>query len=264
MTDSAARLRVLATRPLAQNEQWEASLQAQGFYTVAAPLLAIEPVHEAGAVQAVKNLILDFDHFDKVIFVSQNAVREAFAWLHNYWPQLPMGIEYFAVGKKTADDVLAGGIDVIAAHGAMNSDELLALPQMQNVWSQKVLIFRGQGGLPRLGEVLHERGAIVRYCELYQRQMPSEVAAHYQQLLPFSTNDIIPLFSGETLQNFVAVLDANGVTERTMPIVVPGKRVAQLAEALGFERVHMAANASTQEMLKAVSEYADRLMTHSK
>lgn len=261
MTDcSAAVLRVLATRPEEQNEQWLERLNAHGFTTVAAPLLAIEPLRDDGAVQAIKNLVLDFDQFDKAIFVSQNAVREAFAWIHQYWPQLPVGIEYFAVGKKTADGVLKEGVDVIAAHTAMNSDELLSLAQMQNVWGQKILIFRGQGGLPRLGEVLHERGAIVRYCELYQRQLPAGVVSHYQQLLPFSAKDVVPLFSGETLQNFVAVLDANGVVERTMPIVVPGKRVAQLAKDLGFEHVHLSINASSQEMLKAVSRCADSMI----
>lgn len=262
MTKPAARIRVWATRPVDQNGQWQASLTACGFNTIAAPLLAIEPLRDAGAMQAIKNLVLDFDQFDKVIFVSQNAVREAFAWIHSYWPQLPQGIDYFAVGKKTADSVLAEGVDVVAAQGAMNSDELLAMAQMQNVWGQKILIFRGQGGLPRLGEVLHERGAIVRYCELYQRQLPAEIMERSQQLLPLSQEDVVPLFSGETLQNFVAVLDANGIAERTMPIVVPGKRVAQLAEDLGFNNVHVAANASSQEMLRAVSACAEEVMAH--
>lgn len=261
MTSPAASVRVWATRPAEQNEQWRAALEGEGFATVAAPLLAIEPLREAGAVQAIKNLLLDFDQFDKVIFVSQNAVREAFVWLHNYWPQLPTGIDYYAVGKKTAESVLDEGVDVVAACGAMNSDELLSLPSMQNVWGQKVLIFRGQGGLPRLGEVLHERGAIVRYCELYERQLPVSIVEHYKQLLPLSSKDVITLFSGETLQNFVAVLDANGVAERTMPIVVPGKRVAQLAHDLGFDQVYVAENASSQEMLKAISACADCVMS---
>lgn len=254
MTEPA--LRVWATRPAEQNRQWQHILAALGFNSVAVPLLAIKPLQEPVAVQAIKNFILDFDQFDKVIFVSQNAVREAFNWLHNYWPQLPVGIEYYAVGAKTADSVRALGVDVAGGSGAMNSDELLALASMQNVWGKKVLIFRGQGGLPRLGEVLHERGAIVRYCELYQRQLPETAVAEVKQLLPMAANDLVALFSGETLQNFVAVLDANAVTERTMPIVVPGKRVAQLAQDLGFSCVQTAANASTDAMGEAIGNYA--------
>lgn len=256
MGDRPGALRVWATRPVEQNAQWQALLEGQGFTTVAVPLLAIEPVQEADAVQSIKNLILDFDQFDKVIFVSQNAVREAFEWLQGYWPQLPVGVEYFAVGSKTAACARAQGVEVVGAEQSMNSDELLAMSQMQNVWGQKILIFRGQGGLPRLGEVLHERGAIVRYCELYQRKLPAGVIEYIQPLLPVAEEDVIAVFSGETLQNLVAVLDANGVCDRTMPIVVPGKRVAQLAYNLGFSRIHTAANASSQEMLSAIRAYA--------
>lgn len=252
-------VRVWATRPVEQNQQWQQEIEADGFTSVALPLLAIEPLQEAAAVQAIKNFILDFDQFDKVIFVSQNAVREAFVWVHNYWPQLPLGIEYYAVGAKTAASARSHGIQVFGGSGSMNSDELLALAQMQNVWGQKVLIFRGQGGLPRLGEVLHERGAIVRYCELYKRQLPATAVDAAKQLLPVAANDLVALFSGETLQNFVVVLDANGVVERTMPIVVPGKRVAQLAQDLGFSCVFTAANASTDAMREAICSYARAL-----
>ena len=252
-----SEMRVWATRPLAQNQQWQDALQSRGFATVAVPMLAIEPLQDTQSVQSIKNLILDFDQFNKVIFVSQNAVHEAFQWLHDYWPQLPMDIEYFAVGIKTGEQVLLQGVAVTAAQQSMNSEELLALPQMQNVWGEKVLIFRGQGGLPRLGEVLHERGAIVRYCELYQRLLPADAQQTCQNLLPTVTaNDVIPLFSGETLQNFSNLLQACNSAERAMTVVVPGKRVAQMAQSLGFSQVAVASNASSQAMLEAVLSHA--------
>ena len=99
--------RIWATRPAYQNAQWHESLVELGHPVVDLPLMMIEPVQDATEIQAVKNLILDFDQFHKVIFVSQNAVRETFAWLRDYWPQLPGGVEYFAVGRKTAEAVMA-------------------------------------------------------------------------------------------------------------------------------------------------------------
>lgn len=259
MADRADEQRVWATRPVEQNAQWQAQLQEQGYATVALPLLAIEPVQEPAAVQSVKNLILDFDQFDKVIFVSQNAVREAFEWLLGYWPQLPQGVQYFAVGTKTAACAREQGIEVVGALQSMDTDELLAMEPMQDVWGQKVLICRGQGGLPRMGEVLHERGAIVRYCELYQRKLPDEAVDALKQLMPIGANQIIALFSGETLRNFASVLDASAVEDRTMPIVVPGKRVAQLAHDLGFSCIQTAANASAPQMLEAIRRCAERM-----
>ena len=125
-------------------------------------------------------LVLDFDQFDKVIFVSQNAVEHAFNWLHDYWPQLPVGISYFAVGEKTAQALRAQGLSAQVASG-MTSEALLNLPALTEVWGQKILICRGRGGLPKLGENLHQRGARVRYLELYERLMPSDAQQRLQQ-----------------------------------------------------------------------------------
>lgn len=252
----AAAARIWATRPAHQNVGWLESLRQFGVPVIDLPLMLIEPVTEPDELQAVKNLILDFDQFHKVIFVSQNAVREAFAWLRDFWPQLPAGVEYFAVGRKTAESVRAEGVAVAAGDQTMDSDELLQLPQLQNVWGTKILICRGRGGFPRIGEVLHERGAIVRYCELYHRRLPPEAASAAATVLAQGiAGDLVPLFSGETLQNFVRVLDANGIAERRVAVLVPGKRAAQTAHSLGFTQVITAENATAATMLANVRHW---------
>ncbi len=244
--------RVWATRPVRQNEGWCRALEGEGFDALKVSLMSIEPVGEPDHVSAVKRMILDFDENQKIIFVSQNSVRETFCWLHDYWPQLPMGIEYFAVGKKTADLVMKEGLDVVACSSAMNTDELLAMEALGDVKDQKVLICRGIGGLPRLGQVLEQRGAIVRYCELYARSLPGEAISDAALHLPLNMNDAVVLFSGESLHNFMAVLDANACMHRGMQLVVPGERVLALAQSMGFTQVAMATNASTEEMLQAL------------
>jgi uroporphyrinogen-III synthase len=252
---AVADTRIWATRPEHQNGQWCQTLAELGYPVVDLPLMLIEPVTDPAEIQAVKNLILDFDQFHKVIFVSQNAVRETFAWLRDYWPQLPVDIEYIAVGSRTAEALVEQGVTPIEGTQTMDSDELLALPHLQNVWGQKILICRGRGGLPRLGETLHERGAIVRYCELYHRRLPPVASAAAAPFLAAGcAEDVIAVFSGETLQNLVRVLDANGSAERAMRLVVPGKRVTQEAEKLGFSRVTTALNATSACMLAAIRE----------
>lgn len=249
-------MRIWATRPAHQNRSWLESLRQFGLPVIDLPLMLIEPVTEPEELQAVKNLILDFDQFHKVIFVSQNAVREAFAWLRDFWPQLPVGVQYFAVGRKTAESASAEGVTVAAGDRTMDSDELLQLPQLQNVWGEKILICRGRGGFPRLGEVLHERGAIVRYCELYHRRLPPAAAAAAAPVLASgAAADLIPLFSGETLQNLVRVLEANAVTDRSMAVLLPGKRATQTAVRLGFSQVITAENATTATMLAAARDW---------
>ncbi len=249
--------RVWATRPEAQNVSWAETLGRLGCRVEYVPLLSIEPVREPAAVQAVKELILNFDQFQKVIFVSLNAVEAAFAWLTDYWPQLPEGTQYFAVGRRTAEQADQWGITVNQPGQTMDSDALLAMPELQSVWGEKILICRGRGGLPRLGEVLHQRGAIVRYCELYERCLPSDAQQQVASILHQNPGDtrehVIPLFSGETLQNLWRILQSLASDPRQFKVIVPGRRVADLAQSIGFGTVVCAYNASETSMLDALS-----------
>lgn len=247
--------RIWATRPAAQNPAWAAQLQALGFDVFSFPLLAINPLEDADSQQAIKSLVLDFDQFDKVIFVSQNAVQHAFNWLHDYWPQLPVGISYFAVGDKTARALEAQGISAQVACG-MTSEALLGLPALGEVWGQKILICRGRGGLPKLGESLHQRGACVRYLELYERLIPADAQQQLQTQLPqLPARDLLVAFSGETLHNLVALFAHHPSAPWANPLLVPGKRVEELARQLGFEQVICAANASEPAMLNSLVDF---------
>lgn len=259
---SAGSRRIWATRPQEQNRAWTRLLKKAGYAVVDVPLMAIEPVTEPAAVQAVRDLILNFDQFQKVIFVSQNAVQTAFGWLADYWPQLPVGVQYLAVGKKTAEAIEANGVQVTAPEQSMDSDALLAMPALQSVWGEKILICRGRGGLPRLGEVLHQRGAIVRYCELYERRLPQTALDDVMKAWRgkcAEEEDIVPVFSGETLQHLVTVLDRLAIGGRALGLVVPGKRVAELAESMGFVNVVCAANASEPAMLEALASLTQQV-----
>lgn len=224
------------------------------------PLLAIEPVSDACDKQAIKNQVLDLDHFSHVIFVSQNAVAHGFEWIENYWPQLPEGIHFYAVGAKTAEAVRRYNIEVIECGEAMNSEAMLALPELQQVSGQKILIFRGKGGRPKLAVELEARGAQVRYCELYERQLPKAAHAMCRAITRVNTQHIIPLFSGDTLNNLMTVLPST-INKNTITLVLPAERVALQARLMGFTHIHVAKNASEAAMLQTIMLEA---ITHSK
>lgn len=258
MKSGVALPRVLATRPDAQNPAWCSLLQQAGFATLAIPVLGIEPVREPRQRQAIKNLILNFDQFDKVILVSQNAVRELLTWLDRYWPQLPEHIHYFAVGETTGRLLQDAGIAAVSCQSAMDSDELLALPPLQQVEGQKILIGRGRGGRPRLGQELQARGARVSYGEFYQRTLPSNAfaALRNSDFLKSDYREILSAFSGESLVNLVEVLKTSGRQEwQQLPLLVPGERVAAQARAYYFEQIIAAANATDAAMLAALQDW---------
>lgn len=258
-------LRVLVTRPARQAETWCQMLRAEGAEVISIPLLELAPVSEPDQIRAIKNRILDFDLYQKAIFVSQNAVAHGMQWLEDYWPQLPTGIEYFAVGAATARALADFGIRARDAGGAMNSEALLEAEELktERVADQRILIFRGLGGRPHLGEVLSERGAQVDYCELYRRLMPENAAERLREAsfnsLPEASLQVVALHSGESLHNYQRALEQIASENRPVAealansaLLVPGARVAQLARDLGFKKIIQAENATDTSMLAAL------------
>ena len=261
-------LHIVITRPAMQAAPWAERLRKLGAQTTLASLLEIRPVLDSAQIQAVKNCILDLDLFRKAIFVSQNAVELGFQWIDNYWPQLPVGMDFFAVGETTAKQLQARGARVTdLAHsqtGAMTSESLLESPALQSVAGEKVVIFRGVGGRPHIGEVLAERGAQVRYCELYERVLPVESKPMFSQLLLNNSKKIVMvLHSGEALENLQTIireLSLGASALKNICLLVPSQRILDLAKTAGFIHVAAAQNATEASMLQGLIELKRELI----
>ncbi|MCK7598814.1 uroporphyrinogen-III synthase [Microbulbifer sp. CAU 1566] len=255
MSSPLQHQRILITRPAHQCGGWRDLLLAQGAEADCIPLLDIAPIKDGDAAQAIKSLIMDFDQFDHAIFVSQNAVQYAFDWLDDYWPQLPQGPRYYAIGAATARAIQNRGAEPETDNHntSMDSEALLSLPGLRSPGGQRVIIFRGQGGRTLMGDTLVERGARLDYCELYQRLLPADAE---EQLRSYPhTPQAITVHSGETLDNLQHALQASGRnTLRACPLICPSQRVASHAKALGFSHAYAASNASDSAMLAALKE----------
>lgn len=209
--------------------------------------------------QAVKNHILELDDFSILIFVSQNAVAHGFSWIDDYWPQFPEALSCLAVGAKTEQAVRKRlehfGLSTasqISADSKMDSEALLAMPILADVKDKKILIFRGLGGRTKLNETLHARGAIVSHCELYERKLPPAAAEQLKQLGLNIENDIVTVFSGESLVNLHALLKNETQNWQDLAIVVPSARVSEQAATLGFKKIAQALNATEEAMHQAL------------
>ena len=259
-------LHIVITRPRAQAEPWAKRLQEMGAKVYILPLMEIVPLQDAAQIHAIKHCILNFNNYSKAIFVSQNAVQQGFTWLENYWPQLPVGVKFFAVGETTANLLQSYGVRVTdLAHtqgGAMTSETLVQSPDLQQVMGEKILIFRGLGGRNHLGESLSARGAKVDYCELYKRQLPEFALTQAKQLFqcdlvensgPNWQRTVISLHSGEAFTNLISVLNSIGVSEsklKQLRLLVPSERIARQAESAGFSEIYTAENATDTAMLQ--------------
>lgn len=245
---------VLVTRPTAQAGALGERLLQAGFRPVYAPLLEIRPFDEPDPAQ--RQLLLDLCNFDHVIFVSQNAIRYGMDWIEDFWPQLPTGIHWYAVGTASAAQLEAYGIAVLLPESSMNSEGLLELPTLARVHGERVLIVKGVGGREHLKDALELRGARVSELAVYRRACPAYLEGELAGHILGEGVEFILLSSGEGLDNMLSLLGGEALDSvRRRILVVPGERVAGLARKAGFDNVIQADNATDEAMLAALDAY---------
>lgn len=245
---------VLVTRPAGQAQALCASLSDAGFRPIHYPLIEIEALPRPSA--QARQLLLQLDSFEQIIFVSSNAVRYGMAWIGDFWPQLPTTLHWYTVGAGSAAQLGDYGVQVQSPLASMNSEGLLALPGLQTVAGQRILIVKGQGGRDQLRQVLQQRGARVDELVAYRRRCPSPKRGDLFACIRGEACAALLLSSGEGLHNMVSLLQPEELKQlATLAVIVPGIRVAELAREAGFSRVMAAANASDEAMVAACSHY---------
>lgn len=251
-----AGLRVLVTRPAHQADALCTRLASLGAEAIRFPTLSIRPTVDTDpGYQNLKNCFLDLDRYRAVIFISANAAQLGYDWIDQYWPQLPVNTLWLAVGAATGRTLQQLGLPVTSAEGAMNSEALLALPQLQQLDNDRVLICRGHSGRELLEQDLQQRGAKVDYAELYHREIPVYSQPEIESIIYKSAPSVILVSSGEALINLVSLSRAAHGESSTLtdtPLVVPSQRVATLALQHHFNHIGIAANATDAAMTDAL------------
>ncbi len=260
--------KVLVTRPQGQADGLLAAIKREGAEAWHYPVMAIKELDRLTAKEQIehcKQQILQLDHFQHVIFISGNAVRFGMEWINQYWPQLPVGIHWYGIGSKTITELLTAGVPVnstgiaqqgLKKQGPMNSEALLALAPLQQLAQQKVLIIRGIGGRETLQQQLRQRGASVSYAECYQRTLVDKPEGELATFIELQGINSVCVNSGESLHNLCHLAGKDGLAAiKQALLVVPGARVAAIAQQLGFERLAIADNASDEAMVVAINRH---------
>jgi len=224
---------VVLTRPVRQSERLARLIREAGGEPILFPALAIEPPLDTAPV---KTLLARVVEFDIVVFISPNAVEQAF---HLAEQPLPAGPQIAAIGEGTGSALRERGVaDVLTPKGAGDTEALLAQPQLSQLSGARVLIVRGEGGRELLAEQLRARGAQVTYAECYRRTRPP---AHATQLLDrWDRGEVhaVSAMSGETLNNFWHIVGERGqALFRCTPLFVPHANIAERAARLGLTEV---------------------------
>ncbi len=255
--EALAGLSVLITRPIHQQSSLLQSLELDGARTVSFPVMQIDPISDAKAIQKARSQVQNLDQFQWLIFISTNAASLGVDLIEEFWPQFPTGVQVAAIGRSTAA-VLTDRLylPVLTPLQGWDSEKLLAMPEMQSIKDNKIAIFRGIGGRELLASTLQERGAQVQYVELYSRAPVHYSEAESREKLPDGAVNAVVVLSIESLACLIDILKSAGKLEHylTLPLVVPSDRVAAEAGMLGFAKVYNSRGADDGAIKSALWE----------
>jgi uroporphyrinogen-III synthase len=239
---------ILVTRAAHQASGLIQLIESHQGRAVVLPAIEIAPCQDPEAALALLQ-----QSWDLAIFISPNAVRFAAELLSE---QQLQSQQVAAVGNATARALqTVGWPPNLIPQGRYDSEGLLMLPALQQMHERRVLIVRGVGGRPLLGDSLKARGAEVGYAEVYRRLRPAVDPAPLLDRWR-SQVDMVTATSAEVLDNLVAILgNAGWPLLRETPLLVISERMLARANELGFTQVLRASAADDQALLSALCDW---------
>ncbi len=245
---------VLTCRPGERSRALAEAIEAAGLPVANLDVMVLEPMAET---PAMRSAWLDFDHFHKVVVVSPFAAECLYEALDRYWPALPLGTSWYAVGAATAQalhDRLGVRVHVPPVQaGEDTSEALLQLASLRDLEGQRILLVAGEGGRTLLADTFTARGGRVTRLSLYRRHLQPPSPAMQARLAKGDFRALV-VSSGELLEHL-----ARWCTETTLnqPLIVSSRRLATLADNLGFCTRVVASGATPAALAAAVVETCD-------
>jgi len=240
---------VLSLRPSGQHAGMRAAAARHGARLLALSQFAIERRSDAATRDALARAL----DADVVICTSPNAV-DAAATLHVLGR---VAGTVLAVGDGTRRALQRHGVAALAPM-RMDSEGLLAMPELLDIAGQRIGLVTGAGGRNLLAPALRARGAEVLRADVYARKpvrLPSRSIEALRAALDDPHRVLLALGSGEALQRLLDALPAElRVRLPSVAVVVASARLAGAARAAGFQRVAVATDARPASLLRAGTE----------
>ncbi len=256
MTDSPKRnllfnKTILITRPAGREKNLKRLIEQAKAYVIHYPVISIQPPSELD-IKQLDILQEQLQSFTMAIFISRTAVEQSLV----YFPVLPEHLFIASIGAKTTQALEQHNISVQLQAPEFTTESLLATDkfQMPEIKGQRILIFRGNGGRQTLGDTLIQRGAQIRYVEIYQRTIPPLPPLSLQQI---NSLNAITISSNEGLDNLVTLMEDPSLLI-DVPIFVPSPRAATLAREHGFKTIVTAKNATDEAIFNALTDFFQR------
>jgi uroporphyrinogen-III synthase len=236
---------VISLRPVGDHEALRRAAAAHGARTIAlSPWKLV--VRDDDATRVRLHEALAAPH---VIVTSPAAARAARALQ-------PLrerrGQRWYAVGDGTAAALRHAGIARVWKPERMDSEGLLAMPELHDIRGASVAVLTAPGGRDRIAPTLQRRGARLRRVDVYERVPVPPSQRGIATLRALDKPAWLMLSSGEALQTLLAALppDATAILRRAR-VSAASARLAELARGLGWTDITIADNARPRSLLAA-------------
>jgi uroporphyrinogen-III synthase len=236
-------MRILITKPAPQAQVWAEKMQQLGWNAHALPLVQLHALADTSAITTQWHQL---EHYRLVCFVSPNAVHHFFALkpLYLHWPaQTQAG----STGPGTSVALREYGLSTHQiieppSEGAQFDSEALWNELKTQDWTRtQVLWVRAHSGRNWLVHQLRNQGATVQCLGAYTRHAPElgpEQTALISYAQQYPQNHLWFFTSSEAIQNLRTISTQNAWAQTQAVVTHP--RIAQQAQGLGIEKIHLA------------------------
>ncbi|RPE80230.1 uroporphyrinogen-III synthase [Vulcaniibacterium tengchongense] len=238
---------VISLRPRGEHAPLRRAAARRG-----AGLIALSPWRlRAREDDATRAALRDALRAHAVLFTSPAAVRAARALQPL---RARRGQRWLAVGAGTAAALRRAGVDGVLSPARMDSEGLLALPELADLRGARVGFVTAPGGRGMLAPALHARGAELLRADVYEREPVAPAARDVARLRALAAPAVLALSSGEALQRILDVLPPPARAQLLRArVAAASERLAALARAHGFAEVRVARGPRPRDLVDAAA-----------
>lgn len=246
-------LRILNTRPIDQAHTLSEAIRAAQGVVIECPTLQIESTGEQwlGALP-------DLDSVQFAVFISPNSVHFSFKILQQKNITLPESISIIAIGQASANALTHLGITVSTIPEHPDSEHVLAIPSLQRLSKQTVLLFKGEEGRTLIEQGLKQRGAEVINLCVYKRILPKVPKQLLESIWQNNLVDIILITSEQSLHNLFALFGEGARSWLQSKVcLVLSERLAKAAQSLGIKKIIIS---RPEKIMNSLFDYTEGLI----
>ncbi|MGS1077442.1 uroporphyrinogen-III synthase [Pseudoxanthomonas beigongshangi] len=161
---------------------------------------------------------------------------------------------WLAVGSGTARALHRQGIPRVGAPARMDSEGLLALPELQSIAGRRIGFVTAPSGRNVLAPGLEARGAELERADVYARVDVPLSHRSVQALDRLRAPACVLISSGGALERVMAHLPAEARAKLLrMPAIAASERLAEQAALGGFSRIVLAAGPRNSQLLDSAA-----------